>query len=92
MDKTLKIVVYVLISLFTLTGGSYGAIKIFATNNRVDKLEIRLNAVSVQPLRKQLRELEAKYGHTDCSKMQQPDRDRCYWLKDTIQALTGQPA
>lgn len=90
MEKTVKIVVYVLISLFSLGAGTWGAMRVFATNERVDSLEIRVNGITVQPLRKQLRELEAKYGHTNCSRMSKADREKCYWLKDTIQQLTGE--
>lgn len=90
MEKNLKVIVYVLISLFTLGAGSWGAMKVFATNERVDSLEVRLNGVSVRYLRDQLHELEKKYGHTNCQAMQPGDRDKCYWLKDTIQQLTGE--
>lgn len=90
MDKTLKVVVYVLVSLFSLGAGTYGAMKVFATNERVDQLEVRVNGVSVQYLRNLLRELETKYGHTDCKAMTTADREQCYWLKDTIQQLTGE--
>ena len=90
MEKNFKIALYVVVTIFALCGGAWGFNKVFATNQRVDKIEVRLNGVSVRYLREQLRGLEIKYGHTDCKQMPQADRDYCYWIKDSIQSLTGE--
>ena len=89
MERNLKLVLYIIVTIFALGGGAWGFNKVFATNERVDKLEIRVNGVSLRYLRKQLTELKNKYGHTNCEQMQSGDAELCFWLKDTIQSLGG---
>lgn len=89
MEKHFKIALYMVVTIFALVGGAWSFNKVFATNTRVDKLEVRLNGVSLSYLRKQLSELKNKYGHTNCELMQSGDAELCFWLKDTIQSLGG---
>ena len=51
---------------------------------RVDENEARLNGIDVAYLQKRLDYLKAKYGHTNCYSMPEPDKGECLWLKDAL--------
>ncbi len=44
----------------------------------------RLNGIDVAYLQKRLDYLKAKYGHTSCYSMPDPDKGECLWLKDAL--------
>ncbi len=51
---------------------------------QVDENTARLNGIDVAYLQKRLDYLKAKYGHTDCYRMPEPDQGECLWLKDAL--------
>ena len=51
---------------------------------KVAENEARLDGIDVAYLQKRLDYLRAKYGHTDCYKMHEPDQGECLWLKDAL--------
>lgn len=85
MKKTLC----VLATLFAVIGGVWAAQHVFATNERVDKLEVRVSGISLAYLQEELDRLEDKYGHTDCIKMNEADKTQCRWVKKTMDMLKG---
>jgi len=55
----------------------------------IDEVEGRLDGIDTAYLRKRLNELQAKYGHTNCYAMPEPDRGECIWLKDALARFGG---
>ncbi len=81
MTDRIKLAIYIVLALLTIIGSTYGAICVFATNERVDQIEIRVDGISLAYLQDELNRLEDKYGHTDCSKMNDSDKQQCRWVK-----------
>jgi len=54
---------------------------------RVMEVETRLDGIDTGYLKKSLDELPAKYGHTNCYQMPQPDQNDCLWIKDALARL-----
>jgi len=77
---------------FTLFAGSYGAIKVFATNERVDLVQLRLEqkivADQIWYVQQQLNQLEDKYRDVPCgSQWGQKDRERYRRLRFDLEQL-----
>lgn len=56
---------------------------------RVDANEVRLDGIDTAYLQKRLDELQAKYGHTNCYQMPDPDKSDCLWIKDALARFGG---
>jgi hypothetical protein len=87
LNGRIKAALAVVIMLITIAGGTYGAISVFATNERVDVLERRVVANDIYWIKKQLWQLEDRYGHLDCFRMNDMDRERCRELKALLEKL-----
>ena len=77
---------------FTLFAGSYGAIKVFATNERVDLVQMRLEQKIENDMKwyvqQQLNQLEDKYKDVPCgSQWGQKDRERYRRLRFDLEQL-----
>jgi hypothetical protein len=84
-----KLAIYIILALITIIGSTYGAICVFATNDRVDEIEVRVDGISLAYLQDELDRLEDKYGHTDCARMDDSDKKQCRWVKKTMNMLRG---
>lgn len=84
---TLRQILSAAVVIFAIIAGTYGAVCTFATNERVDEIEMRVDGISMAYLQEELDRLEDKYGHTDCSKMTEGDKNQCRWVKKTLKML-----
>lgn len=84
-----KVILGTILILFSLIAGTYGAIHVFATNDRVDRMERRIDASDIYWIKKQLWQLEDRYGHLNCLNMNDMDKERCRELKAMIKKLEG---
>ena len=83
-----------------LIGATVGAVTYFTPvkafdakcvefTERLDTHETRLDGIDTAYLKKRLAELQAKYGHTNCFRMPQPDKGDCLWIKDALARFGG---
>lgn len=53
-------------------------------NKRIVAVEVAVNKINTAKLKAMLRKLKAKYGHTDCFRMEPNDEETCNFIKESL--------